>query len=173
VTTPSSRWPAATSSAISALPASRRLECRDGLGKNERNGGRAAADAHGSALQPLLAGDHLAQLFVAGDDHLRLGLDQASHFGQGRAFAAPYQQFDAEMLLQLLQPARQRGLRHADALGGHGDRTGLGDGQKRTKQHQVHICKFSMLFMQSIHYTYEYAFAMLRGTRRKCLPAAI
>jgi hypothetical protein len=134
------------------------------------------ADAHAAALEALVTGDRLAHLRVARDDALRVGLDQASHLGQQYAFAPAHQQLDAQMLLELLDAARQRRLGDADALGGLGDRAALGDGQEGAQQGQIHSwrllttdvcqpCKNSMLFMQSIHYTYVCSFAMLRRTK--------
>ena len=65
-------------------------------------------------------------------------------FGEFDPVPAPNKELPAQIGLELLQPPGQCRLAHVQVLGGIGDRTGIGHGNERPQQDEIHTCDFCM-----------------------------
>ena len=81
---------------------------------------------------------------VPGDDG-PTGLERlTAEIGELDAVPAPDHELGTEVGLELLEAAGEGGLAHMDLIGGLGDRTGIGHGDQRPDQHQIHTCDSCM-----------------------------
>ena len=106
-------------------------------------GPEAGRAAEGDAVAMLVLGDLLLELALDLQDLPGLVHQQAPGVGGGDALGAPLQQGHPVVLLQLPDPARDRRLGHAQALGGGGEAAGVGDGDQGAQQDQFHPPKIA------------------------------
>ena len=130
------------------------LELGDHVGQQVRHDGRATTDADGALAEIGVLDDVAAEVVEASEDHVALGGDKPTDRGELAAVSTTDQQVGAQLVLEVVQPPRQRGLADVQANGGIGDRSRLGDDDERSEKLQIHDASVACLVPQTLHCTH-------------------